>query len=77
MHDTALFDILGGVGIPGHERLIDHLIKPGAHWRENNLSAAGFEPRLDERADWDVAQPWWLPFHLGWGVGPDLRARQD
>ena len=37
VHDTALLDILGGVGIPGHERLIDQLIKPGAHWRKNNL----------------------------------------
>jgi hypothetical protein len=37
VHDTALLDILGGVGIPGHERLIDQLIKPGAHWCKNNL----------------------------------------
>ena len=37
VHDTALFDILAGVGIPGHQRLIDQLIKLGAHRRKNNL----------------------------------------
>ena len=37
VHDTALFDVLAGVGIPGHQRLIDQLIKPGAHRRKNDL----------------------------------------
>ena len=33
----ALLDILAGVGIPVHQRLMDQLIKPGAHRRKNNL----------------------------------------
>jgi hypothetical protein len=35
--DTALLDVLAGVGIPGQQGLMDQLIKPGAHRRKNNL----------------------------------------
>jgi len=37
VHDTALLDVLAGGGIPGPQGLMDQLIKPGAHRRENNL----------------------------------------
>jgi hypothetical protein len=37
VHDTALLDVLAGVGIPGHQGLMDQLIKPGAYRRKNNL----------------------------------------
>ena len=36
-HGTALLDVLAGVGIPGHQGLMDQLIKPGAYRRKNNL----------------------------------------
>ena len=35
--DTALLDGLAGAGIPGHQGLMDQLIKPGTHRRKNSL----------------------------------------
>lgn len=37
VHHTALLDTLGA-GIPGHQGLIDQLIKPGAHRHKHNLT---------------------------------------
>jgi len=37
VHGTVLLDVLAGVGIPGHQRLIDQFIKPGADGRQNSL----------------------------------------
>jgi len=41
VHDPVLLDVLGGVGLQGHQGLIDQLVQPGAHRRKNNLIQQG------------------------------------
>jgi len=46
VHDTALLDIVGGVGIPGQQCLIDQLVKPGPHRRKNDLIQEGWHQQV-------------------------------
>lgn len=44
--NSALLDILGGVGIPGQQCLIDQLIKPGPNRRKNDLIKEGWHQQV-------------------------------